>query len=90
MKVGKSPGIDGIPAKVCQHGGEAVLDKLKDLFTNCWEKGSLPRDLWDAVIVSLYKNNGEHHTGQTAEASPYSALQAEPWLVKTPAQCVGH
>ena len=59
LKVGKSPGIDGIPAEVYQYGGEAVLDKLQDLFTNCWEKGTLPRDLRDAVIVSLYKNKGE-------------------------------
>ena len=40
-------------------GGEAVLNKLQDLFTNSWEKGALPQDLWDAVIVSLYKNKGE-------------------------------
>ena len=59
LKVGKSPGIDGIPAEVYQHWGEAVLDKLQDLFTNCWEKGSLPQDLRDAVIVSLYKNKGQ-------------------------------
>ena len=55
LKVGKSPGIDGIPAEVYQHGGEAVLDKLQDLFTNCWEKGTLPQDLRDAVIVSVQK-----------------------------------
>ena len=59
LKVGKSPGIDGIPAEVYQHGGEIMLDKLQDLFTNCWEKGSLPQDLGDAVIVSLCKNKGE-------------------------------
>ena len=58
LKVGKSPGIDGITAEVYQHGGEAVLDKLQDLFTNCCEKGTLPQDLRDAVIVSLYKNKG--------------------------------
>ena len=28
QKVGKSPGIDGIPAEVYQQGGETVLDKL--------------------------------------------------------------
>ena len=53
LKVGKKTGIDGIPAKVYQHGGETVLDKLQDLFTNCCEKGTLPQDLRDAVIVSL-------------------------------------
>ena len=36
-----------------------MVDKLQDLFTNCWEKGTLPQDLRDAVIVCLYKNKGE-------------------------------
>ena len=36
-----------------------MLDKFQDLFANCWEKGTLPQDLRDAVIVSLYKNKGE-------------------------------
>ena len=59
LKVGKSPGIDGIPVEVYQHGGEAVLDTLQDLFTDCWEKGILSQDLRDAVIVSLFKKKGE-------------------------------
>ena len=59
LKVDKSSGIDGIPAEVYQHGEEAVLDKLQDLFTNCWEKGTLPQDLKDAVIVSLYRDKRE-------------------------------
>ena len=50
LKVGKSPGIDGIPAEVY---------KLYDLFTNCWEKGTLPQNLRDGAIVSLYKRKGE-------------------------------
>ena len=41
LKVGKSPGIDGIPEEVYQYGGEAVIDKLQDLFISCY-----------AVIVS--------------------------------------
>ena len=36
-----------------------MLNKLQDLFTNCWEKGTLPQDLRDAVFVSLYKTKGE-------------------------------
>ena len=59
LKVGKSPGIDGIPAEVYQHGSKTVLNKLQDMFANCWEKGTLTQDLRDAVIVSLYKNKGE-------------------------------
>ena len=59
LKVGKSPGIDGIPVEVYRHCGETVLEKLQDLFTNCWEKGTLLQDLRDAVIFSLCKNKGE-------------------------------
>ena len=59
LKVGKSPGIDSIPAEVYRHREEAVLDKLQDLFTNCLKKGTPLQDLRDAVIVSLYKNKGE-------------------------------
>ena len=58
LKVGKSPGIDGIPAEVYQQRGEAVLNKLQDLLTNCQEKGTLPQDLKDALIVALYKKPG--------------------------------
>ena len=35
--------------------GVKLLDRLQDLFTNCWEKGILPQDLRVAGIVSLYK-----------------------------------
>ena len=55
LKVGKSPGIDGIPAEDFQHGGETVLDQLQDLFTNCLEKGTLLHNLRDAAIVSVQK-----------------------------------
>ena len=57
LKVGKSPGIDGIQAEVYQHGREAVLDKLQDLFTNCLEKGTLPQGC--SRCLSVQKNKGE-------------------------------
>ena len=66
LKVGKSPGISCIPAEVYQHGGEAMLDKLQDLFTNCWEKGTLLQDLRDAVIVSLYKIREKNQSGRSS------------------------
>ena len=79
LKVGKSAGIDGISAEVYQNGGEAVLYKLMDLFSKCQQKRTLPQDLRDAVIVSLYKNKEEKsQTVQTTEAC--SPLQAKSWL----------
>ena len=53
LKVGKSTEADGISAEVYQ-----LLDKLQNLFTNSWEKGTLPADLTDALIDSLYYNKG--------------------------------
>lgn len=55
----KSPGSDGISAEVYKHGGNALLQRLTDLFAVCWEKGTIPQDFKDALIVSLYKNKGE-------------------------------
>ena len=46
-----------------------MLDKLQDLFTNCWEKRTLQQDLRDAVMVSLYKNKGEK-----SDCSNYSGI----------------
>ena len=78
LKVGKSPGIDGIPAEVYQHGGEAMLDKLQDCSSIVGRKGLYQRD---AVTVSLYNKKGENQTVQTTEASLCSPLQAKSWLM---------
>ena len=80
LKVSKSPDIDGIPAEVCQYGGDAVLDKLQNLFFNCWEKRTLPEDLRDAISVFLCKTREKKHTVQAMEASLCSPLQAKSWL----------
>ena len=90
LKVSKSAGIDGIPAEVYQHRDETVLDKLQDLFTTCWEKGTLLQDLRNAVIVALYKNKGEksdcsNYQGITLLSivgkTLFSLLQAKSWLM---------
>ena len=74
LKGGKSLGIDDIPEEIYQHGGEAVLDKLHDLFTSSWGKGTLPQDLREAVNVFPYNKKGENHAVQTIEASLCSLL----------------
>ena len=47
LKVGKSPGIDGIPVEVYQHGGEAVLDKLFSLMSTSCPVLRPPSDMTD-------------------------------------------
>ena len=41
---------------VCMY---ALLEKLTNLFSLCWEKGVVSKDIRDAVIVSLYTNKGK-------------------------------
>ena len=84
LKVGKSPDIDGITAEIYQHGGEAVLDKLQDLFTNCWEKGtqdSGPQEIRMQSLCLCAKTREKNQTVQTTEALLCSPLQAKSWLV---------
>ena len=45
--------------KSSNRGGDALLLRLTDLVAACWEKGTIPQDFRDALIVSLYKNKGD-------------------------------
>ena len=53
---GNARGNDGIPAEVLQAVKPALLEPLHSLLFHCWEEGTLPQDLRDANIVTLYKN----------------------------------
>ena len=58
LKSRKAAGIDGIPPEIWKHGGPALHKKLHDFLICCWDQGSLPQDLRNAVIITLYKNKG--------------------------------
>ncbi|KAL8588329.1 hypothetical protein ACOMHN_019594 [Nucella lapillus] len=52
---GKAPGIDGIPP-----GKQtSLLEHLHNLLLQCWEDGTVPQDMRDANIITLYKNKGD-------------------------------
>ena len=55
---GKAPGTDAIPAEIYKTGGPILIQKLTELFTSFWSKGSLPQDFKDVSIVHLYKRKG--------------------------------
>lgn len=59
LKCGKAAGIDGIPPEMWKYGGPTLHSRLHDFIKTCWEKGKLPQDLRDAVIITLYKNKGD-------------------------------
>ena len=56
---GKAPGQDGIPAEVFKCGGNQPLDNLHELLCRCWEEGSVPQEMRDCIIITLYKNKGD-------------------------------
>ena len=55
---GKAPGNDGIPAEVLKYAKPSLLQQLHGLLCQCWEEGSVPHDMRDANIITLYKNKG--------------------------------
>ena len=59
LQVGKAPGPDGLPPEVFKAGGQALVDKMTDLFCLFWDKGELPQELRDANIIHLFKNKGD-------------------------------
>ncbi|XP_037773076.1 uncharacterized protein LOC119568612 [Penaeus monodon] len=59
LKCGKAAGVDGIPPEIWKDGGPTLHSKLHELLVCCWEQSKLPRNLHDAVIITLYKNKGE-------------------------------
>jgi len=57
---GKAPGNDGIPPEVVKAGkNTALLHHLHELLLQCWEEGTVPQDMRDANIITLYKNKGD-------------------------------
>jgi hypothetical protein len=56
---GKAPGGDGIPAEVLQCAKPTLMRHLHTLLCQCREEGSVPQDMRDANIVTLYKNKGD-------------------------------
>ena len=58
---GKAAGKDGIPAEVKESGKSILLVPLHKLLTQCREEGSVPQDMKDANMGTLFKNKGDRH-----------------------------
>lgn len=58
LSAGKAPGNDGIPPDLIKHCKSSLLQPLHELLAQCWSEGSVPQDMRDAKIITLYKNKG--------------------------------
>ena len=70
LKSGKAPGADGIPPEIWINGGPSLHSRLHEFFISCWEQGTLPPDLRNAIIITLYKNKGEKADCSNHRGSP--------------------
>lgn len=59
LSIGKSPGTDNIPAKLLKANTNCLLPPLYNLFLQCWQHGTIPQNMRNAKIVTLYKNKGD-------------------------------
>ena len=58
---GKAPGNDGIPPELIKHCKTTLLLPLHEVLCQCWQEGSVPQDMRDSKIITLYKNKGERN-----------------------------
>ena len=55
----KAPGNNGTLAEVLKCSKTSLLPILHGLLIKCWRDGSVPQDMRDANIHTLYKNKGD-------------------------------
>ncbi|XP_063531447.1 uncharacterized protein LOC134742328 [Cydia strobilella] len=57
LKLGKSTGLDNLPAELVKIG--CVSSPLYTLLLRCWDEGTIPQDMRDADVITLYKGKGD-------------------------------
>ena len=56
----KASGSDNIPPEIVKLAKDSsLLEHLHELLLQCWDEGSVPQDMRDAKIITLYKNKEE-------------------------------
>ena len=59
LSAGKAPGSDGIPPDLIKECKGSLLTPLHNILCLCWKEGTIPQDLRDAKITTIYKNKGD-------------------------------
>ena len=53
LKMGKSAGVDSIPAELVQAGGEAMIDILTTICNKIWKTGEWPSTWTQSLVITL-------------------------------------
>ena len=61
LKKGKSAGVDNIPAKLVQAGGEDVITALTTICNKIWQTGEWPTPWTESLVITLPMKGGEDH-----------------------------
>ena len=78
LKMGKSAGVDNIPAELVQAGGEAMIDTLTAICNKIWKTGEWPTTWTQSLVITLPKKGNlpqaeeiiaEEHAGFRAGSS---------------------
>ena len=55
LKNGKLVGVDVLYLELWKFGRSVLHRKLHKLFWTCWDKGKIPNDLRESVVITIYK-----------------------------------
>ena len=61
LKLGRSPGPDGISAEMLVVANDIIASFIHRLFECIWQSGNVPQIFKDANIIPVYKNKGSKH-----------------------------
>ena len=57
LNMGKSAGVDNIPAELVQAGGEAMIDTLTKICNKIWKTGEWPTTWTQSLVITLSKKD---------------------------------
>ena len=58
LNLGKAAGKDGLFSEIFRFGGDHIAVVMHAVISDVWEKGEVPKDWRDAIMIPLYKGKG--------------------------------
>ncbi|CAF3566017.1 unnamed protein product [Rotaria socialis] len=75
LKKNKSPGSDGIAAKMLQTGCEALARQIHELYNRAWYEGTILEEWGKSILVPIPKKGDPSECANYRTRSPSSTTQ---------------